>query len=145
MTNPFPHAYDLLLSWKEGPTGTLSAPPRPAISVGKPPQFGGTDAWWSPEHLLLASAASCLMATYLTMAEKQKLKILRYRCEASGNVDKTDEGFRFVSVLLTTSVESTGADQEKAERLLETAKKYCLISNSLKAPVSLDIRHGASF
>jgi organic hydroperoxide reductase OsmC/OhrA len=132
------------LHWKEGPTGTLSAAPRPPIVVGKPPQFDGSDAWWSPEHLLLASAASCLMATYLMLAERHRVKVRGYRCDASGELDRTPEGFRFVSVRLAVSVEAAAGEQSKAEQLLETAKKHCLIANSLKAAITLEIRSKAA-
>ena len=140
MTSPFPHNYELALHWKGGPTGALLAAPREPIEVGKPPQFDGGDGWWSPEHLLIASAASCLMATYLSMAQRQALKLMSYRCQAEGSLDKAPDGFRIVAIRLIVSVEAKREDQERAERLLETAKKYCPIANSLKAPVVLEIR-----
>jgi organic hydroperoxide reductase OsmC/OhrA len=144
MTTPLPHRYDVALNWKDGPVGTLLAAPRPAIAVGKPPQFGGKEDWWSPEHLLLGSAASCFMATYLSLAERQKLKVLSLRCEAAGELGKAEDGPRFTAITLNVAVEALHADQERAERLLETAKKHCLIANSLKAAVTLEIRRGAA-
>ncbi|MFI5360925.1 MAG: OsmC family protein [Elusimicrobiota bacterium] len=140
MTTLLPHTYSVALHWKDGPTGTLFASPRPPIPVGKPPQFDGSDAWWSPEHLLLASAASCFMTTYLAMAERRKLTISCYRSQVSGRVEQSADGLRFVSVLLTAWVEAADKDQESAERLLESAKQQCLVSNSLKVPVTLIVR-----
>ena len=36
--------------------GRHPAGPRPAsIEAGAPPEFGGQDSWWSPEHLLLSA------------------------------------------------------------------------------------------
>ncbi len=138
MTAPFPHRYELALNWKEGPTGIATAAPRPPLVVGKPPQFDGSDRWWSPEHLLLAAAASCLMATYLSLAERAKLRTISYRCGASGTLDRTEESFRFTEIRLKVALEVAPQDVEQAERLVQSAKRHCIVANSLKANVVVE-------
>ena len=135
MPEPLPHHYPSDLSWEIDRRGWLSAPPRQGLLGGPPPQFGGMDDAWSPEHLLVAAANLCLMLTFLSMAEKSGLALAGYRSSAEGVLDKAADGVRFVSVSIRVDLKVAEADQEKAEALLQKAEKHCLISNSLKAPV----------
>ena len=136
MNAPFPHRYAASVAGGGGERGILSAGDRAPIMVGTPPEFGGDARRWSPEHLLLGAASACLMATFAAIAEKSKLKVTDYRCEAEGVLDKTPEGLRFTRVVLKVTV--TSAEPEKAARLMETAKKYCIVSNSLARPVEVE-------
>lgn len=135
MNAPFPHRYEVKLTGGAGPRGELTAGPRPALAGGPPPEFGGDDSAWSPEHLLLASASLCLKATFAAVAEKSKLDYSGYDSVAEGTLDKTPEGLRFTRILIKTTVRS--ADADKATRLMEMAKKHCIVSNSLRQPIEL--------
>ncbi len=133
---PFPHTYQVVLDGGGDERGMLNAGLRAPIPVGTPPEFGGDDRRWSPEHLLLGAASACLMATFASVAAKSKLAVSDYHCEAEGVLDKTAEGLRFTRIVLKVTV--TSAEPEKAARLMETAKKYCIVSNSLARPVEVD-------
>ena len=135
MPEPLPHRYQSDLSWEIDRRGWLSAPPRKGLLGGPPPQFGGTDDTWSPEHLLVASANLCLMLTFLSIAENSHLAVTGYRSCAEGALDKAPDGIRFVSISVQVDLKVAEADREKAEAMLQKAEKHCLISNSLKAPV----------
>ena len=135
MNAPFPHRYEVNLTSEGGPLGKLSAGQRPSLSGGPPPEFGGDDQRWSPEHLLLASANLCLMTTFAAIAAKSKLDYSAYDSRAEGILDKTPEGLRFTRITLTVTVRS--GDAERAARLLDMAKKHCIISNSLRVPVEV--------
>ena len=136
MNAPLPHLYAVTLIGEGGPRGTLGAGPRPSLAGGPPPEFGGTDQVWSPEHLLLASASLCLMTTYAAIAAKSKLEYAGYESRAEGTLDKTPEGLRFTRIALKVTVRC--ADTEKASRLLDMAKKHCIVSNSLRQPVEVE-------
>lgn len=136
MNAPFPHRYEVTLKGESGPKGLLSAGPRPVLAGGAPPEFGGDDARWSPEHLLLASASLCLMSTFAAIAAKSRLEYASYESAAEGTLDKTPEGLRFTRILIKATVKA--ADAEKAARLLDMAKKHCIVSNSLRQPVELE-------
>lgn len=138
MNAPFPHRYEVSLKGESGPQGSLSAGPRPVLEGGAPPEFGGDDSRWSPEHLLLASASLCLMSTFAAVAAKSQLAYSDYASVAEGTLDKTPEGLRFTRVLIRATVKA--ADAEKAERLLALAKKHCIVSNSLRQPVELEAK-----
>ena len=135
MNAPFPHHYEVKLTGEGGPRGVLNAGSRPVLAGGAPPEFGGDDSRWSPEHLLLASASLCLMSTFAAVAEKSQLVYADYTSVAEGTLDKTPEGLRFTRILIKATVKA--ADAEKAERMLALAKKHCIVSNSLRQPVEL--------
>lgn len=140
----FPHRYEIFLDLDETAEAILSAGPRPALRGGPPPEFGGRGDWWSPEHLLVASAVLCFWSTFQSVAAKSKLLISSFHCRAEGTLDKTPEGVAFTGVALEARLEVRPGDEERAGRLLETAKRHCIVSNSLKHPVALKATIGTS-
>jgi organic hydroperoxide reductase OsmC/OhrA len=138
MPAPFPHHYKTQLRWNGDATSSLEAAPRPAITGGAPPEFDGTDRLWSPEHLFISSVGLCLMLTFQSVARKSRLSIKSYKSECTGTVDRGDGGLAFTAIHLHVDITVADADDvERVRPLLDTAKKYCLVSNSIKAPVTL--------
>ena len=96
---------------------------------------------WTPEHLLVAATASCLMATFLAIAEVSKLHVISYEMSARGRLAKVpQEGYRFTEITLAPEVGVAAAEVERARRLLEKAEKNCFVSQSLRATVKLEPR-----
>ena len=137
MPAPLPHHYDAEITWTSGKFGTLAAPPRPSIVGGAPPEFDGTPDHWSPEHLLLSALNLCLMQTYLAIAEKSRVGVRSYRARAEGTVDKTDAGLAVTAVTVRMTLRVDETDVAKADELVAKAKKYCIVSNSVKAAVTV--------
>ncbi len=137
MTAAFPHEYRSRVTWLQNREGRISAARQPEILGGPPPQFDGSDTYWSPEELLLSSLQLCLMTTYLALLTKADVTIDSYESEALGILEKTKEGIRFTRIEVAVSIKSE--NQEKAEELLLKAKKYCIISNALNVPVDLSL------
>jgi organic hydroperoxide reductase OsmC/OhrA len=138
MTHPFPHHYEATLVWEGDSRAALSSGARPVLVGGPPPEFDGDPTAWSPEHLLLTSANLCLMTTYLVLARKSGLDIGQYRSRAEGILEKTKEGIVFTRIALQVSIAAPAARVDEARNLIETAKKYCIVSNSLKRPVEVE-------
>jgi organic hydroperoxide reductase OsmC/OhrA len=138
MTQPFPHRYQATLNWEGGSRAALASGSRPVLVGGPPPEFDGEPGWWSPEHLLLSSANLCLMTTYMVLARKVGLEIMAYRSTAEGVLEKTREGIVFTRIGLQVSILAPSSRLEEARKLVETAQKYCIVSNSLKRPVEVE-------
>jgi organic hydroperoxide reductase OsmC/OhrA len=138
MTQPFPHRYEATLTWEGKSRAALSSGPRPVLVGGPPPEFDGEAGWWSPEHLLLSAANLCLMTTYMALARRVGLELASYRSIAEGILDKTKEGLVFTRITLRVGIEAPPEWLEQAQNLLETAKKHCIVSNSLKRPVEVE-------
>lgn len=141
MPKPFPHHFRVRLD-RAGPQGgTLSAPPRPEIVAGSPPEFGGTDAHWSPEHLLLGSLSLCYELTVQVLARLKKVAVSEFQAETEGTVEKTREGLRFTRITIHPEVRvPPGQDPRAVEALLQSAKRHCLVSNSISAEVEVEGR-----
>jgi len=137
MTKPFPHHYEVQLVSDDG-RGIVTAPPRPFILGGPPPEFDGRDGWWSPEHLLLSSLALCLFTTFQVFARRSGLKIQGYASRVDSTLDKTPGGIGFTSIVVHVDLRVAPADREKADQLLLAAKRHCIVSNALKTDVQIE-------
>lgn len=63
--------YKVRTTWSSARRGILAAPGKANIVVGSPPEFGGKPDDWAPEELLVASLNTCMMLTFLTLAQAQ--------------------------------------------------------------------------
>ncbi len=108
---------------------------KPAIEVAAPPEFDGPEGMLSPEDLFVAAAASCFMTTFVTFSKKIRFDYKSFSCIAKGTLERVEKGFEFTKIHISATV-SVGSDdiKPKAERALELAAKYCLVSNSMKCP-----------
>ena len=136
---PFPHHYDLRLTWVPGQPAQLASEQRPVLSGGAPTQFGGRSDWWTPEHLLLGASALCLQTTFDSFCRRARLEVKGYETAAEAVLDKTAEGLVFTSIVVRVRLAVAAADVERAGELMHKAKKYCIISNALRATTELDL------
>jgi len=134
------HQYETTVEWTEGRLGTLTAAPRPAIAIGAPPEFGGNDQVWSPEHLCVAAVNACVMLTFLAIAANSKVPIQGYAASAVGTLEKVEgDGPVITGVVVKPRITIAGdVDRAKVERLAAMAERHCYISNSLKAAVTVE-------
>jgi peroxiredoxin-like protein len=104
------------------------------IEVATPPQFKGIEGVWSPEHLFTAAVSSCLMTTFLAIAENSKLEFSDFQCKSKGKLEQVEGKFLMTEVILEPVVTiKNESEREKAERVLQKSEANCLISNSVKS------------
>jgi organic hydroperoxide reductase OsmC/OhrA len=135
------HVYETHIRWDNDRKGVLTAKGiDDRITVATPPPFPkGMPGIWSPEHLFAASVSSCLMTTFLAIAEFSKLEFSAFDCKASSKLDKVDGKFQVTEVIMEPSVTILHErDIDKAERILRKSEKACLISNSFCGRVIMD-------
>lgn len=135
------HTYEVNVEWDEKRKGTMSSPAlNDKIEVATPPEFPkGMEGIWSPEHLYVASVNSCLMTTFLAIAENSKLEFTDFNCKAVGTLEKVDGKFAISEITLYPEVTITREkDLERARRILEKSEAACLISKSVKTEIHLD-------
>src|SRR6266446_8420075 len=125
------------VEWTTGLNGSVTAAPRPPIAMGAPPEFGGRDDVWSPEHLCVAAVNSCVMLTFMTIAANSKIAFRRYSAAATGTLEKVEgRGMVITRVLVKPHITiGPDVDRPRVERLVKMAEKHCFISNSLNATV----------
>jgi len=142
-----PHFYNVDINWKEDRKGMMCSPELNAIAgdscgcieVATPPQFPkGIEGTWSPEHLFTAAVSSCLMTTFLAIAENSKLEFTSFDCHSKGKLEKVEGKLLMTEVILEPVVTITREeDREKAERILQKSEAACLISNSIRSTITM--------
>jgi peroxiredoxin-like protein len=136
-----PHHYTVNLSWKHGRQGLLSSEElEHDIPVATPPPFPkGVKGIWSPEHLFTSAVSSCLMTTFLAIAENSKLEFEDFACKATGKLEQLDGRYMMSEVVLDVHLTLVNqADYSKAERVLQKSEAACLITNSITSKVTLN-------
>jgi organic hydroperoxide reductase OsmC/OhrA len=141
MDNSNTHTYEVNLRWNADRKGILTSPVLPSqIEVATPPEFPkGMKNIWTPEHLFVAAINSCLMATFLDIAENSKFDFISFESNAVGTVEKLDGKLAVTEILLKpTIVVPTLKHEEQLRKILEKSEKACTISNSIKTKVILE-------
>lgn len=142
------HYYNVNINWERDRKGTMISPELAecngnedtCILVATPPEFPkGVPGIWSPEHLFTASVNSCLMTTFLAIAENSKLEFTSFNCNAKGKLEKVDGKFIMSEVILEPTVTIVNEkDREKAERIIQKSEAACLITNSIKSKITMN-------
>jgi peroxiredoxin-like protein len=134
------YRYQASASWAPHRRGYVMAEkdaPR-KLDFAVPPEFGGEEGFWTPEHLLLAAVASCYVATFRSMAGKSNVEFQTIDITVEGVIEKAPDGLRFTKIFLRPELLLTReADRERASRLLEKAEQGCLIARSLSGELEL--------
>ncbi|MCQ4034992.1 OsmC family protein [Kaistella montana] len=134
------HYYNVDISWKNDRKGEMSSPELVQnVEIATPPQFPkGIDGIWSPEHLFTAAVSSCLMTTFLAIAENSKLEFEHFECKSKGKLEQVEGKFLMTEVILEPIVTIRNeSDREKAEKVLQKSEANCLISNSVKSKITM--------
>jgi len=138
------HYYNVDVNWNTDRKGTMCSPELNqeagnCIEVATPPEFPkGIPGIWSPEHLFTAAVSSCLMTTFLAIAENSKLPFESFNCSSKGKLEQVDGKFIMSEIILEpTVIIADEKDRERAERVLQKSETACLISNSVKSKVTM--------
>ena len=131
----------------KGPrAGTLYLPDTDAeeIRVQTPKEFGGPHSangkclYITPQHLLVASVASCIQSTFVSIAENSNLEYREVIVTAKGKMeplpDNSGKWMSEIECLLTFKI-SDENQRKKAESVAKMAEKNCMIANSIKSEI----------
>ncbi len=141
------HIYNVEITWSKDRKGMMCSPelnevtnPSGCIEVATSPEFPkGIPGIWSPEHLFTAAVSSCLMTTFLSIAENSKLDFVSFKCSSKGKLEKVDGKFMMTEVLLEpVVVVRNESDTERALKVLQKSELNCLISNSVRSKVVMN-------
>jgi len=133
------YMYHTTVKWTEQRKGMMSWAGKPDVPVATPPEFKGHEGIWSPEDLFVASANICVMTTFLAVAERAGLAFSAYESVAEGRLELVDGKFQFTAITIKPTITlKTVSETTKARELIEKAEANCLISNSMKARVTLE-------
>jgi organic hydroperoxide reductase OsmC/OhrA len=142
------HRYETRLSWS-GSTGLgwehydrlhrATAPPAEQeirITTG---ESHGDPSILNPEQLLVMSASSCQMLSFLHLAAKARIDVVADEDEATGVMPLDDEPLRITEVTLRPRITVAGdASEERVRKLVQTAHENCFIASSLNSAMSIE-------
>ncbi len=132
------HNYQVKLQWTNDRKGIMSSEVlNSTIEVATPPEFPkGMPGIWSPEHLLVAAVNSCLMTTFLAIAENSKLDFIKFESNAVGKLEKVEGKFMISEITLSPILLiDSESNKDRSIRILEKSEAACLISNSVKSKI----------
>jgi organic hydroperoxide reductase OsmC/OhrA len=126
------------LAWSMGRRGRMSAPGKPEMDVGSPPEFKGEPGVWAPEELLVGALNTCLMLTFVSFAQNKGLQFVAYESAAEGLLENVDGKYRIAEVSVQPSLAvKSQADLEVARAIMDDVEENCFISNSIVSKVKL--------
>ena len=130
--------YQTNVLWKSGRRAVISSAGKPAIEVSSPPEFKGEAGFWTPEDMFVASINLCTLMTFVAFAQRQELDFVSYESAAEGVIENVEGKYRFTEVVVQPHVTvRSEEDIERARKLMESAHKGCLVSNSLTTAVKV--------
>ena len=125
--------------WTAEKKGDLIIEGQPDLVVAAPPQFGGHPGIPSPQDLFVASAVTCIMTSFLAMGQKVRAEWKTFSCSGRGKLELvTGQGLLFTRIDLYPKVTVESEEHvEAASKALDLAKKYCLVTNSMKSEIEM--------
>ena len=134
-----PKPYVVEAEWTGDRGGRVEVEAVKQLDFSAPPEFGGKEGLWTPEHLLLASVTSCYISTFSAISEINPFHFRGLKVAAEAVLEKVPGGFRFARITIRPRLTiDDEALEEQSKLLLEKSKKACIISRSLAAEITMD-------
>ena len=142
------HHYRTTLLWR-GSTGrgydaysreheVGAAPADARLRLSSDPAFRGDEALLNPEQLLLASASSCLLLSFLAVAARSRVNVVAYDDRASATMPEA-RPMRITHVEHRPRITVVGdVDDAKVRRMLDLAHRECFIANTLDVETTIE-------
>jgi len=129
--------YDVAVRWTGAQCAAAGGSELPEITVALPAQLSEPAAHWTPEHLFVAAATSCLMAVFVRLAAAARLDYVDLSVQARGILEElATEGLIISTLELSpTLILFRESDRERAARLLSKAERHCVVSNSMRTRI----------
>jgi organic hydroperoxide reductase OsmC/OhrA len=143
------HRYRATVEWTGSTGAGYAAYPRdhsaatpPAtgqLDLSADPSFRGDADLPNPEQLLVLSASSCQLLSFLAVAARAGVDVVAYSDDASGEMPADARPLRLTRIVLRPRVVVRGeVDEVVVRRLLHEAHEQCYVANSLTTDVVLE-------
>ncbi len=140
------HAYSVTCKW-HGSTAegydaydrahVGTAPPAATtVSLSSDPAFRGDARLLNPEQLLVLSASSCQLLSFLAVTARARIDVVDYVDDATGVMPEDPRPMRITRIELRPHITIRGAaTEERLVHLCEVAHHECFIANSLTTDI----------
>jgi putative redox protein len=109
------------------------------ISIDRPTEKGGADAGPMGGELFLAAVGGCFMSNLLAAIRVRNAEVSDVQTEVAATVAESPARFTGVELFVTAECK----DPEVLEKLVEIAERGCVMVNTLKGKLDLNVRIGA--
>jgi uncharacterized OsmC-like protein len=123
---------EVTATWRGGYAATVDARGH-VIEVDEPESAGGGNAGAMPTELLCASLASCFCLALGHVARKRDIELPNLRVTV--RAERAGRELRYERLVVIAE-----ADVPDLDRLLERARAFCWVSNTLAGGVELEYR-----
>jgi organic hydroperoxide reductase OsmC/OhrA len=109
-----------------------------ALPMSSAPAYRGDPSRTNPEQLFVAALSACQALTYLFLAARKGITVVRYIDDAEGRLALKDGKMRVARVTLRPHITlEAGADEAIARELVVRAHEGCFIANSVSTAVDI--------
>jgi uncharacterized OsmC-like protein len=129
---------EVVATWRGGLATDVRARQH-TIRVDEPETAGGSDSGMMPTELFCAALASCFCLAVGFAARKRDLEVPGL--EVTVTADRVGNELRYEHFVVTTSA---ALESELLARLVERARPFCWVSNSLASGVSVEYLHATT-
>ncbi len=124
------------VEWKGEHLGFTSCENGTAMDFSAPPMLHGHPNMMTPEDAYMMAVNTCVHMMVIWAAERFKLDLVAFECEAIGEVQEfIDQTSWFKQLILKPRITVRGSSENKVKRALDMAQKYSTIAASLKSEV----------
>jgi len=93
----------------------------------------------TPEDGFVASLNMCVHMMFICVAQRMKIELLSYECEAEGTVqDRLDRTSVFTKLILRPRIVVRNSTEEKVRQAMQLARKFSLIAESIRPDVVIE-------
>jgi organic hydroperoxide reductase OsmC/OhrA len=133
--------FPVSIRWRGGRFAHAEAPDKEGLELATASEFrSGLVGYWSPEDLLVASAASCYALTLAAVAERREAPLIDATVTATGHMSRRDDGrFGFTVIEIEARLETIPVAEDAVRRAAADAKRRCLVARALDVPVHVGL------
>ncbi len=121
--------------------GTVEPVPG-SLTLSADPSFRGDPAFMNPEQLLVLSAASCQLLSFLALAARAGIDVIAYEDRAEAEMPDHDRPVRITRITLrpriTLSPDAEPDTIERTHSLVARAHDECYVANSLTTTITVE-------
>ena len=109
------------------------------LTLASDPAFRGDPSLLNPEQLLVISASSCQLLSFLAIAAQAGVDVVEYDDAAQAVMPEDDPPIRITSITLRPRiVVGPGTDVGRVGELCEQAHHECYVANSLRTEIRVE-------
>ena len=110
------------------------------LDFSKPPEYRGMQGTMTPEDAFVSSVIMCLACTFDSIANKMRLRILRYESEGLGTVNHVDGVEKFAEIRVKVKITiPPETNKNSAGKAIDRARANCLVAASISTPIEYDV------